>query len=242
MTITKDHKTVRTLKENDTLLGERVVAEGSLLTATADGAMAVLSKQHYVAVTSEALAQIKEVLSCPPQKRSKKELEFSMDMFCDGWKTLPFFRALPSAVLRKSSCKMLGCREFVKGSTIFFEGDNADCLYIIIDGEVVLNGTLTQGKDQLLTTGCEFGHFDGQGGVSSDKVVGSKVLNHRTATAKVSSEKCVVATLAKADFSRLCQLDEIHVWNDRFWKLITTKGAIRNPLYSACLRANDWRI
>lgn len=225
ITIAKDHKAVRTLKENDTLMGEQVVAEEGLLTAGADGVMAVLSKQHYAAVTSEAISQIKQVLSRPPQKRSNKELEFSMDMFCDGWKTTPFFRALPSAVLRKSCCKMLGCREFTRGMTIFFEGDSADCLYIIIDGEVVLNGTLTQNKDRRLKTGCEFGHFDAQGGVSKDKVAGSQILNHRTATARVESATLVVATLDKADFARLCQLDEVHIWHDRFWKLITTKGA-----------------
>ena len=226
MGIAKNHQTVRTLKANDTLMGDQVLAEEGLLTASADGVMAVLSKQHYASVTSEAIAQIKEVLSRSPQKRSKKELEFSMGMFCDSWKTTPFFRALPSAVLRKSCCKILGCREFTRGTTVFFEGDSADCMYIIINGEVVLNGSLTQGIDRRMTTGCEFGHFDGQGGISADKVAGSQILNHRTATAKVDSETCVVATLDKADFRRLCQLDEVHVWHDRFWKLITTKGAI----------------
>ena len=92
MTKTKDGKTMRTLKENDTFNGEHVNAEGGVLTGSADGVLAVLSKQNYTALTSEAVAQIKKILSRPPQKRSRKELEFSIDMFCDGWKTLPFFR------------------------------------------------------------------------------------------------------------------------------------------------------
>lgn len=241
LTISKDRKAVRTLKENDTLMGEGVVANGEVLTASAEGLMAVLTKQNYAAVTSDAVAQIKEVLSRPPQKRSKKELEFSMQIFCDGSKTLPFFRALPSAVIRKNSCKMLGCREFARGTTVFFEGDSADCLYIIINGAVVLNGTLTKGHDLWMTAGSEFGHFDGRGGVTTDKVEGIKILNHRTATAKVDSDICVVATLDKADFTRLCQLDEIHVWMDRFWKLITTKGTTRaTGLVSVWLNHVGW--
>ena len=184
----------RTLGENDSFMGETVSKEGGALTATEDGVMAVLSKKDYEAVTSKSFAAIKKVLSSLPHKRGSEDLELTTELFCNGYKTTPFLSALPSAILRTAVCKMLGCEELKRGDTIFREGDPADRLYIIINGTVE---TIAEDRELQLTSGCEFGHFE--------------THNDRTATATVTSETCLVATLSKPDFVRLCKLDEIQV-------------------------------
>ena len=221
--------TLSTIEKGGSFKGESVAPEGAVLMATSEGALAVLSKQSYESVTTSALDHVKQILTTTPAKRNRNDVQFVTDMFCHSYKTIPFFAALPSAILRKACCKHLGVREFELGSTIFYEGDEADhdyFMYIIISGDVQLEGTLTHcgstrnllatdvSATQHLSSGDEFGNFmlapEGQ-------------ENKRHCTAKVTSEHCVLATLDRNDFMRLCKIDEIEIWNDRFWKLMTTK-------------------
>jgi Ca2+-binding EF-hand superfamily protein len=201
---------------DDSFMGDAVSADGGILTATEDGVLAVLKQRDHDEVTASSFKRIKQILETPPHKRGREDLELLHEMFCHGYKTTPFLRALPSAVLRKNSCKMLGCRELSRGTTVFSQGEDASCFFIVIYGSVELTDDSDDQFVEELTSGSEFGHFKHD---ADDEMAG----DHRTTTATVTSDTCLVASLEKSDFLRLCQLDEIQIWVQRFWKLMTMK-------------------
>ncbi|ALG09703.1 Crp/Fnr family transcriptional regulator [Kibdelosporangium phytohabitans] len=65
---------------------------------------------------------------------------------------VPAFSGLDQAIVRRLAA-VCGCRDYPKGQVIFHRGDPADCLYVLVRGEVMIS-VLSPHGDRMVVATC----------------------------------------------------------------------------------------